>query len=367
MRQILSLLLSLVLVTGKLIPTQDKLRSSSPWFHDGIWRDSLEENNNESDLSQEHPLSEEFIKSINEMNTTWKAGQNFRESISFEYIKGLMGVHKDADLYKPPTLVSFAYEDTDLPDDFDSRERWPDCPTIREVRDQGSCGSCWAFGAVEAMSDRVCIHSNATVHFHFSAEDLVSCCHMCGFGCNGGFPGAAWNYYVHSGIVSGGLYGSNQGCVPYEIAPCEHHVNGTRPPCSGTGKTPKCEKKCATGYTVPYKEDKHYGKTSYSIGRDEEAIRTEIYNHGPVEGAFTVYEDLLSYKSGVYQHVKGKVLGGHAIRLIGWGVDKSTNTPFWLIANSWNNDWGDHGLFRIKRGNNECGIEDGIVAGLPKL
>lgn len=59
------------------------------------------------------------------------------------------------------------------------------------------------------MSDRVCIHSNGTVNFHFSAENLVSCCWTCGFGCNGGFPGAAWNYWKNHGIVSGGPYGSN--------------------------------------------------------------------------------------------------------------------------------------------------------------
>lgn len=70
---------------------------------------------------------------------------------------------------------------------------------------------------------------------------------------------------------------------------------------------------------------------------------------------------------GVYQHVKGKVLGGHAIRILGWGVDKYTNTPYWLIANSWNTDWGDHGYFKIKRGNNECDIENSISAGLPRL
>lgn len=67
-----------------------------------------------------------------------------------------------------------------------------------------------AFGAVEAMSDRQCIHSNSNTSFHYSAEDLVSCCHTCGFGCNGGFPGMAWRYWVHSGIVSGGNYNSNQ-------------------------------------------------------------------------------------------------------------------------------------------------------------
>jgi cathepsin B len=59
------------------------------------------------------------------------------------------------------------------------------------------------------MSDRVCIHSQGKINFHFSAENLVSCCWTCGFGCNGGFPGAAWHYWKTKGIVSGGPYGSN--------------------------------------------------------------------------------------------------------------------------------------------------------------
>lgn len=49
--------------------------------------------------------------------------------------------------------------------------------------------------------------------------------------------------------------------------------------------------------------------------------------NGPVEGAFTVYEDLLQYKEGVYQHTTGKMLGGHAIRILGWGVEN--DTPYW--------------------------------------
>lgn len=60
------------------------------------------------------------------------------------------------------------------------------------------------------MSDRVCIHSNGTENAHLSADNLVACCHLCGFGCHGGFPGAAWSYWVRDGIVSGGPFGSNQ-------------------------------------------------------------------------------------------------------------------------------------------------------------
>ena len=69
--------------------------------------------------------------------------------------------------------------------------------------------------------------------------------------------------------------------------------------------------------------------------------------------------------TGVYQHHSDESLGGHAIRLLGWGVDNGT--PYWLLANSWNTDWGENGYFRILRGNNECGIESGITAGLPKI
>ena len=85
---------------------------------------------------------------------------------------------------------------------------------------------------------------------------------------------------------------------------------------------------------------------------------------GPVEGSFTVYADFPTYKSGVYQHVTGDALGGHAIKILGWGTEN--NTPYWLVANSWNEGWGDHGFFKILRGSDECGIEDGIVAGLFK-
>lgn len=313
-----------------------------------------------------HPLSQKFIDQINLKGSTWRAGQNFDPNTSMNYIRGLMGVHKDADKFMPPVLLHELESDDNLPENFDSREQWPNCPTIREIRDQGSCGSCWAFGAVESMSDRICIHSEGKIHFRVSSEDLVSCCHTCGFGCNGGFPGAAWSYWVRKGLVSGGPYGSDQGCQPYAISPCEHHVNGTRPPCEGEGgKTPKCVKKCQASYNVPYAKDKRFGKSSYSISSHEDQIRKEIMTNGPVEGAFTVYEDLLHYKEGVYQHVKGKMLGGHAIRILGWGVEN--DTKYWLIANSWNSDWGDNGYFKILRGENHLGIESSIAAGLPKI
>jgi cathepsin B len=87
--------------------------------------------------------------------------------------------------------------------------------------------------------------------------------------------------------------------------------------------------------------------------------------NGPVVASFLVYEDFITYKSGVYQHVTGKSLGGHAIKIIGWGVENGT--PYWLITNSWNESWGDNGFFKIIRGKNHCNIENKVVASIPRL
>lgn len=309
-------------------------------------------------------LSDEMINYVNKLNTTWKAGKNF-ENLSIGHVKRLCGVLEDPRGYKLPVL-KHSLNVQALPDNFDAREQWPDCPTIKEIRDQGSCGSCWAFAAVEAMSDRLCIASGGGHKAHVSSEDLLSCCSDCGMGCNGGFPASAWDYFKNTGIVTGGQYGTHKGCRPYTIKPCEHHTTGPRPSCEGEeSKTPKCDTKCESGYSTPYVKDKQYGKTAYSISDDVEQIQMELMKNGPLEVAFTVYADFPSYKSGVYQHVSGAALGGHAVKMIGWGVEDGT--PYWLIANSWNTDWGDKGFFKILRGKDECGIESQAVGGLPRV
>jgi len=314
----------------------------------------------------ERPLiTSSFIDHINSVQSSWKAGPTKFQSWPLKSIKRLMGV-RDGYLDRLKKIEPLVHDvPNDIPTSFDARENWPNCPTIKEVRDQGSCGSCWAFGAVEAMSDRVCIVSMGAVNAHISAEDLVDCCSSCGFGCDGGFLEAAWEYYKKPGLVTGGNYNSKEGCEPYTIASCDHHVNKTLPPCGGEQPTPKCVKKCIDGYSVPYAKDKHFGKSVYTIRSDVKQIQTEIMTNGPVETAFTVYADFLAYQSGVYKHTTGGVLGGHAVKILGWGVENSQN--YWLIANSWNMDWGDNGFFKILRGTDECGIESGVVAGEPQL
>jgi cathepsin B len=321
---------------------------------------------------QAHPLSQGFADFINGLQTTWTAGVNehFR-GVPMHVIRKMMGVTNIGQPSRLPLAEHLVgdnliggLEDVGLPDNFDARTKWPNCPSLFEVRDQAACGSCWAMGATEAMTDRTCIASKGKTKFHISAANLIDCCSDCGDGCDGGEPDAAWQYWVSTGIVTGSNYTAHAGCQPYEIPPCDHHVVGHLPPCGDIVPTPECKRRCIDGYPIDYESDKHFGVKAYSVPSDENAIKQEVYTNGPVEVAFTVYEDLLAYKSGVYHHVAGSELGGHAVKLLGWGVENGT--PYWLIVNSWNTDWGDKGLFKILRGQDECGIESQVTAGLPK-
>jgi cathepsin B len=306
-----------------------------------------------------------IIEHVNSVQKSWKAGHNdYFQDMDLDTIKGLMGTLETPEEHKLPLKDFEALED--IPEEFSSAEAWPKCDSIKEVRDQSTCGSCWAFGAVEAMSDRICIASGQTLQTRISSEDLLSCCGLtCGQGCNGGYPSGAWNYFRNTGLVTGYLYNDTKWCSSYAFAPCDHHVDGKYGPCGASKPTPKCNKACATGYPKSYTEDKWHAETVYSVPSQVAKIQTEIMTHGPVEAAFTVYADFPTYKSGVYHHTTGSALGGHAIKIVGWGVENGT--PYWLVANSWNEGWGDKGFFKIRRGNNECGIEGQIVAGIPKL
>jgi len=109
---------------------------------------------------------------------------------------------------------------------------------------------------------------------------------------------------------------------------------------------------------------------AYAVGLpgDVAGLQRELLEHGPVQVGFFVFSDFLRYKRGVYFRTPGAYgpLGGHAVRLLGWGVGNAS-TDYWLCANSWSPEWGRGGFFRIRRGTNECGIETTPAAGLPML
>jgi len=311
-------------------------------------------------------LDMESVIAHNQRESTWTAGVNPRfATMTIREAKKLLGVLPGGP--KLPVIEPNLTPEqiAAIPTDFDARKQWPMCKSVAEVRDQANCGSCWAFGAVEAMSDRICIASNGTKQFHISAEDMNSCCDSCGFGCDGGYPGAAWQYWQDTGVVDGANYKvTPTGCYPYSIANCDHHLNGTGKygPCPPVQDTPDCTSKCTNG--KDWDSSKNKASRVYSPGSSPAAIQNEIMTYGPVEADLTVYQDFLSYQKGVYKHTWGPELGGHAIKVLGWGVD--AGTPYWIVANSWNEDWGNGGFFNILRGRDECGIESDINAGTPQ-
>ena len=219
---------------------------------------------------------------------------------------------------------------------------------------------------MEAATDRLCIATKGANQDRLSEQDLLSCCDSCGFGCEGGFPTTAWHWFLTKGVTTGDEHGSSKWCKAYSFPRCEHHgCTGPYPECGETQPTPECVEKCREGYPKTYEEDKHFFYELYSVGDKVEAIKTELMTNGPMEVAFDVYEDFMTYKSGVYQHVTGEKVGGHAVKLLGWGVENGVE--YWKIANSWNETWGEEGYFRIIMGKDECGIESSNVAGLPML
>lgn len=226
-----------------------------------------------------------------------------------EHLKKLCGVPLDGNVPPRPKRLGILpertdYEEVELPDSFDARQRWPECKSISEIRDQGTCGSCWAVASVEAMTDRICIHSGGKLTPHLSTEDVLSCCNNCGYGCAGGSGEKSWKFWQENGIVTGGQYNSKQGCQPYKVPACDHYIKGHLKPCEDIFSpqalilTPACEKRCEAGYNVSYSNDKQYGKSVYRVGTDAKKIAIEIMTNGPVQADYTVYTDFFSYKSG---------------------------------------------------------------------
>jgi len=321
-------------------------------------------------------VSHRMIEEINAMKTTWTAGVplRFQNATRADVRRQLGTIMPGEEGYMPPSheKVSFTISTSAIPTSFDVRTNWPECSSVTgRVRDQSNCGSCWAFGSTEAFNDRYCIKTG-DASLIFSAEDTTACCTglKCGFsmGCNGGQPSGAWKFFKSEGVPTGGDWadvGTGSTCKPYTMQSCAHHV---APPegmvaCEDLDayETPKCTSSCSeTAYGTPYSKDKHYATSEYSV-KGVENMQLELMEKGTLSVALSVYEDFEYYTGGVYQHVSGKYLGGHAIKMVGWGVDNGT--PYWTCVNSWNDSWGESGTFRILRGSDECGIEGSVVAG----
>jgi cathepsin B len=222
----------------------------------------------------------------------------------------------------------------------------------------------------------MCIASNASLLLPLSAQDVC----FCGSddGCNGGFVDEPWDYIRLHGAVTGsqyhgtGPFGKGM-CADFSLPHCHHHGPQGADPYPAEGQpgcpsetSPVCPTTCDAAADEEHKnfaEDKYSFDGKVISASGEAAIQHMIMAGGPVETAFTVYSDFENYAGGVYQHTTGEQAGGHAVKMVGWGVDNGVK--YWKVANSWNPYWGENGYFRILRGVNHCGIEDEVVGTSP--
>lgn len=245
-----------------------------------------------------------------------------------------------------------------VPESFDAREAWPGCVT--PVINQGLCGSCWAVASAQAMTDRLCVaatKANQKVKRFLSPQHLLSCdvgCSLtsgCTKGCNGGSLDSPW------------IFAAQTGLVPYSCLPYKAHSTAENGQCSALAETnpascsPFFSTYAVNGSLQLYKSSGCYRLTN-ALG-----VQRDLMNFGPVVAGMIARSDFYAYRFGVYIADPGAaIFGGHAVRLIGWGVT-SDGVKYWTIANSWHTRWGEGGYARIRRGTNEAEIESSFFAG----
>ncbi len=252
-------------------------------------------------------------------SATWMAAPNWVTELSFAEKQALCGTSTEMPDPTAATLLILP-RPSELPPVLDWRANngnW-----VTPVRDQGACGSCWAFSAVAQIESWWMIHHNApSPPLDLSEQFVLSCA---GVGtCSGGDIGGVLSFARTTGIPS-------EKCLPYRA--------DDKIPCANA-----CPNWAAEAVRVPGWE---YITFEEAL---TENIKAAVFRH-PVSAHFTVYEDFTAYAGGVYEHLSGKELGGHGILIVGWNDYEQS----WICKNSWTQNWGDRGFFRIKWGN--CGI-----------
>jgi cathepsin H len=219
---------------------------------------------------------------------------------------------------KPNTLTYSA-----VPDAKD----WREDGAVSPVKNQGQCGSCWAFSSTGCLESHVKLTHGTMVLL--SEQNLLDCADAFDtHGCNGGLPSHAFEY-VH---FNGGI--DTEASYPYDA------VAG------------KCK---FNAYHVGAQVESVVNITA----RDETELKGAVGSVGPVSVAFQVVSDFRFYKSGVYASSEckdGEQDVNHAVLAVGYGVEDGTK--HWIVKNSWGDAWGQRGFFQIARDENMCGIAD---------
>lgn len=290
--------------------------------------------NTEAEHRYREMLYHESLKKVNEINSnpnyTWKAAINHLSDRMPSEINSLMGKNRNMSFFTKSSasfnLKSFPFL-KQLPNHVDWREQGVTTP----VKNQGMCGSCWAFSVSAVLESHISIN-NPDKSIIVSPQELVDCVenpHKCGGtgGCNGATQEIGFEYIKNNGISLDSEY-------PY------------------FAKDGKCQ------------SDKH--KRVASIGSFEKLPEND-YNmllqtvalNGPVAISVAANEWAF-YDSGVFNSYCGTTVN-HAVTLEGYGTDENGN-DYWLVRNSWGESWGENGYIRVMR---EKSAKD-VVCGIDK-
>ncbi|KAL0476375.1 cathepsin F [Acrasis kona] len=222
-------------------------------------------------------------------------------------------------------LPSENFDARKAPESFDWREKG----AVTKVKNQGNCGSCWAFSATGNIEGVNFIKNKKLVSL--SEQNLVDCDHVCvkfegeeacDNGCDGGLMWSAFQYVQKAGGID------TEKKYPYE---------GVDDSCS-------------------FKKDEVGAKVSgwKKLPTNEDELAAALVENGPISVAINA-EPVQWYSSGILSGsgCDPKALD-HGVLIVGYGVEKGKK--FWIVKNSWGPGWGEEGFFRIARGVNACGI-----------
>jgi C1A family cysteine protease len=193
---------------------------------------------------------------------------------------------------------------------------------LTSIKDQGNCGSCWAFATEGTLENAIKLKDGVTVDI--SEQWLVSC-NQSGWGCDGGW--FAHEYNLRTG-GSSDSYGGNGGVLEADF------------PYTATDAA------CRGPYTHRYWVDSWAYIASDSGIPSVEEIKQAILTYGPISVGVYVSSSFQAYSSGVFNRNEDRTIN-HAVMLVGWD-DSQGAGGVWILRNSWGSDWGENGYMRIQ-------------------